>query len=321
MSKYLLLALALLIGITPAAHAQQRRREEPRPFVIDDTTSFDMRSRAGQNYRIWVSWPQGQMPAGGWPVLYLLDGDVYFPIATLIAQNLAGNPDNSGVEEGIIVGIGYPDESRRDIDYTPATPPTPAGANPYLYPAYETGGAEAFLNFIEQELKPRIERDWRIDRNQQTLSGHAFGGLFTLYAFFTRPQSFNTYVASSPSIWFRGRHILETERAFLARTDRPADRRLFITGAEYAQSLPQHQVLEPSWDPRLMDNGQRRMVDNAREMVWRLRHAGVNADWRLFDRENQMSVAFPALSHVVSEAFRTPATVPTRPFVPATSGS
>lgn len=297
-----ILVLAALLSPAPLAAAVQDAAEDV-PYVLPQTTHFDMTSSAGGAYRIHVSWPKAEPPAQGWPVLYLLDGDVYFPIAASLARNLSGNPEGSGIGPGIVVAIGYPEDSRRDVDYTPTSPPRPEDSDPYLYPEYRTGGADAFLDFVERELKPRIAARWRIDPARQSLSGHAFGGLLTLHAFFTRPESFNTYIASSPSIWFMGRHVLTSERAFLARPSRPAGRRLAITAAEYAQSLPPHQAVDPEFDERLLQNGDRRMIDNAREMVWRLQRAGIDVSWRMFEGENQMSAAYPALSHVISIAF------------------
>ena len=46
------------------------------------------------------------------------------------------------------------------------------------------------------------------------LVGHSFGGMFSLYALFTRPTMFQHVVAISPSLWWRDRFLLEHERAF-----------------------------------------------------------------------------------------------------------
>lgn len=303
MRLLLMIAAFLSPFALSAVAAQTGNKPADTSVALEGTTWFDMTARAGGAYRISVYYPDGDPPAQGWPVLYMLDGDAYFPVVATMAGNLAGSGE-SGVGDGIVVAIGYPQDGRRDVDYTLRTPPRPANADPYLYPEYPTGGADAFLTFIEQDLKPRIEARWRIDRTRQTLAGHGFGGLFVLHAYFTRPEGFTTYVASSPSIWFMGRAILAEERAFLARTPRPQGRLLAITGAEFAQSLPPHLAVAPDTDARLIDNSHRRMIDNAREMVWRLQRAGLGVDWRFFPGETQGSVAYPALGHAVALAFR-----------------
>lgn len=317
--RLLLLLAALISPLSLAEVAAAQAKPPGTEVALEGTTSFDMTGRNGHQYRIMVYFPEEDPPAGGWPVLYVLDGDAYFPIAATMAGNLAGSGE-SGVGDGVVVAIGYTDDVRRDLDYTIRTPARPAGADTYLYPEIPTGGADAFLDFIQNELKPRIEGQWRVDRARQTLVGHGYGGLFTLHALFTRPDSFTNYVASSPSIWFMGRAIMAEETAFLARTPLPAGRRLVITAAEYAQSLPPALWNTDHADARMQDNGRRRMVDNARELSWRLRNAGLDVEWRFFPGESQGSVAYPALGHAIALAFRLvqpPAATPAPATAPA----
>ncbi|HTU13442.1 MAG TPA: alpha/beta hydrolase-fold protein [Allosphingosinicella sp.] len=300
--RLLLLFAAFISPITLAEAAAAQAKPPDNSVTIEGTDWFDMTGRNGTQYRIMVYFPEGDAPAGGWPILYVLDGDAYFPVAATMAGNLAGSGE-SGIGDGVVVAIGYTDEVHRDVDYTLRTPPRPENADAYLYPTIQTGGADAFLDFIQNELKPRIEGRWRIDRARQALVGHGYGGLFVLHSYFTRPDSFSTYIASSPSIWFMGRAILAEERAFLARAPRPEGRRLVITAAEFAQSLPPAMAVAPDADARLQDNGRRRMVDNAREMAWRLQNAGLPVEWRFFPGETQGSVAYPALGHAIALAF------------------
>ncbi|MFC0408773.1 alpha/beta hydrolase [Roseomonas elaeocarpi] len=120
-----------------------------------------------------------------------------------------GEVPRDGVEPvvpGLVVAIGYAGESRREYDYTPPSEGGPA----------EEGGAEGFLDFIERELKPRVEAAFPVDRRRQALYGHSYGGLFALYALFTRPGSFHRTVAASPSIWYGNGAVLRAEERFAA---------------------------------------------------------------------------------------------------------
>jgi len=83
----------------------------------------------------------------------------------------------------------------------------------------EHGGADAFLTFIEEELKPWIEREFKIDGTRQAIIGHSLGGLFVLHTLFTKPGAFRTYVAGSPSIHWSRRIILDEERQFASRLE------------------------------------------------------------------------------------------------------
>ena len=73
----------------------------------------------------------------------------------------------------------------------------------------EQGGAAEFLQFIEEELKPQIESEFNVDRRRQTIFGHSLGGLFTLYAMFSKPQAFSCYIAGDPSIHWNQEYLQE----------------------------------------------------------------------------------------------------------------
>lgn len=189
-------------------------------------SSFDLEASSGVGYRIFTAVPVGKAPAGGFPVVYLIDGNMTFPIAEAV---LAGNPEMKAV----LVGIGYPTGDRNEIvrlryfDLTPRTPaeliPLAKGMSPP-----ETGGRDAFLSFLEDQLKPAIEQRLPVDRTRQTIFGHSLGGLFALHVLFSRPDAFRTYAAADPSIWWNGRSILKEQASFLRAPTAGEGKRLLI---------------------------------------------------------------------------------------------
>lgn len=169
---------------------------------------------AGDPWRIHIGWPQGEPPDGGWPVIYLLDGNAAFPLAWHALQAIQGEV----VRQVVLVGIGYPSDVRFDVErrYFDLTPPT---ASEYLGGgggAIRTGGQDIFLDFIEHDLCPAIANRVAVDARRQALFGHSLGGLLVLHALYTRPWMFQTWVAADPSIWWNGHSILHEETAFLA---------------------------------------------------------------------------------------------------------
>jgi enterochelin esterase-like enzyme len=56
-------------------------------------------------------------------------------------------------------------------------------------------GADKFLEFITQELIPRVEKDYQT--RSRLLYGHSFAGSFTLFALLNRPGYFDACIASS----------------------------------------------------------------------------------------------------------------------------
>ncbi len=63
----------------------------------------------------------------------------------------------------------------------------------------ESGGSKDFLRFITEELMPFIEKRYRTVP-YHLLYGGSNAGLFTLFALFESPESFNASIASSPMI-------------------------------------------------------------------------------------------------------------------------
>lgn len=248
------------------------------PVHLPRSHQRDMVSRKSRRpYRIFVSRPLLPPPDAGYPVIYLLDGNAAFATMTEAVTMQSARPEATGVAAAIVVGIGYAtelplDAERRTLDYTP---PVDRTALPTLRPDGTpwppTGGAGDFLDFIEDDLKPAIARDFPVDPQRQALFGHSFGGLFALYALFTRPGSFQAYVAGSPSIWFGERAILETEEMFAADAQRACSNlRLMIGVGGLEQSLTPREREDRESSPRAPWIERNRMVDNAREMATRL---------------------------------------------------
>lgn len=177
------------------------------------TSVFDMRAN-GIDYRIFVAAPKTAENGKPMPVIYMIDGNSTFPMAVDVVKK---RPQL----RALIVGIGYPTQSREDIvrsryyDLTPETPAEliPSRGNGADLP--RTGGNAAFLNFIEQQVKPEIERRFAVDKNNQTLFGHSLGGLFTLHALFSERGHFQTYSAADPSVWWNNRSILKEKDRFI----------------------------------------------------------------------------------------------------------
>jgi predicted esterase len=103
----------------------------------------------------------------------------------------------------IVVGIGNTDRTR-DL--------TPSRAKVESYPT--SGGGDKFLEFIQSELIPEIEKRYRT-APYRIFAGHSFGGLLAIHALITRPDLFNAYIAVSPSLqWDDGRTLHEAQQFF-----------------------------------------------------------------------------------------------------------
>lgn len=269
---------------------------------LPETTQFDFAPRTGGlPYRIFLRVPPGPPPATGWPVIYLLDANAVIATTVEALRVQAAYPLGTGIRDAVVVGVGYPgdaayDSVRRSWDYGP-----PPGKT---YPPHSedgpdvrTGGAEAFLAFLEDELKPEIVGRVAVDRNRQAIFGHSFGGLFVLYALFTRPQAFRDWIAISPAIWWEDHNLLRYASVPAA----PA--RILLAVGEYEQKLAPFQIGAPDEEQRRQRQEEARIVDETRAMAERLRGSGRPVEFALFDGETHMSVLPVAINRAIRFAF------------------
>ncbi|MDS9468837.1 alpha/beta hydrolase-fold protein [Paracoccus sp. MBLB3053] len=176
------------------AHPPRSHRIEIRDIEADAAPE----AGGPETYRLFIARPV-QTRAAGHPVLYMLDGNAAFDF--LSAPLLEAHPWL------MVVGVGYATgqqfaRASRIRDYSP--PEAPGGAlqpDPH-HPDRLAGGAGQFLARLIGPLRLAAESGVRIDPRRRTLWGHSFGGLFSLFAAATAPESFARYAMVSPSIWW-----------------------------------------------------------------------------------------------------------------------
>jgi predicted alpha/beta superfamily hydrolase len=201
----------------PAIEKDEEKQSPPTKVMYSENVK--------DSFYIFVSLPKNYSGKTTFPVTYVIDGNFYF-------DHLKGN------SESIIVGIGYKNEylsdSLRDRDYTY---PKALKEDSVLV----SGGAFRFLDFIEKELIPFIDKNYRTDPSERRLMGHSLGGLFTLFALsqnWIDKNTFTEYVAASPSLHYHNRYLLgEFEKL---RTGVTKSKTLWITAGseEDLKELP-----------------------------------------------------------------------------------
>lgn len=291
--------LAVLVPLNVCA-AEPARAVEPshsraRPYAPERITQQTLYSKSGRRFEISIALPKAPPPGSGYPVFYVLDPQTSFATLTETVRN--HEPMFGPV---VVVGVGYetePEQRNRMLDLSlPGTDPQtlPAmfrqGYGPY-------GGAAAFLAFLKDEVKPAIAAITKIDADREALFGHSLGGLFVLYALFTQPDSFDTYVAGSPSIWWGNKLLLQELPAFKNRLAQrgPTLRLLMTMGALEFQTNPEElrlirqlQLTGAEELPRVVD-----MLGNAAALAKELKQPsarGLQVDYVVFPDETHNSV-------------------------------
>jgi len=172
---------------------------------------------ANQDYLISVALPVGydEHPDKRYPVIYVLDGNWYFGMVTDMVRGMNIRVDFCNeLPDAFIVGVGYSVDGSllqqlhqvmhlRMRDFLPERS---EGAEQFIQEHFpvatplEAGNAPHFLQFIQQELVPLIDSEYRTDPANRTVLGHSWGGDFALYTLFQHPQLFQRYVVASGAI-------------------------------------------------------------------------------------------------------------------------
>lgn len=236
-------------------------------------------------YRLLLSYPHGEAPPEGYPVIYALDGHAVFHTLAESARLQTRKPH--GFDPVVIAAIGYPsgepfDMNRRCYDFTIPVAVETLPKRPDRSEWPEHGGADEFLDILQNEIMPMISGLFPVDNKRQALFGHSLGGLFVLHALFTRPELVTHFVAGSPSVWWGDYAVLEEQKKFAeAYPEMNLQRRLLITiGAEELD----HMVEDAEKLPVLLAP---------------LADAGLEVNLAKFPEESHVSVLPAALSRLL----------------------
>lgn len=196
-------ALSTLLLTTGCSAPEEKDRADdtstPRSESVSVAESTRLSSAIlGEDREILIATPDGYRKSeAGYPVLYLLDG----------RQNLLhvlGSADvltrTGAMPATIIVGIVG---ENRDRDYsTSAVEGIPT-----------SGGGPRFLSFLEEELIPFIDRNYRT-MPFKTLAGHSLGGSLVTYALISKTDLFDAHIIMSPALWWDDRELIARAATF-----------------------------------------------------------------------------------------------------------
>lgn len=183
-----------------------------KPFVlgvVDEIQSKELNEKRILNIYL----PEDYNPNDSiqYPVIYLLDGSAnedFIHIVGLVQFNSFEWINQ--VPRSIVVGIASVDRKR---DFTfPTTFPEEKKATP------TSGHSDKFISFLEKELQPFIETNYKANASK-TIIGQSLGGLLATEILIKKPTLFNKYIIISPSLWWDNGSLLNQPFANLADTD------------------------------------------------------------------------------------------------------
>jgi predicted alpha/beta superfamily hydrolase len=271
--------------LNPAFAESDNNAPAPQLVAIAGSVTHVLRSeKINETFKIDVALPNSYgMGERNYPVVYVTDGGGNFPI---VVGNLRMLSLGFEMPDVIVVGIGYntADIPRilairtrdltptNDLSYTEEARKSPM----FPLPADVTpGGADNFVNFINRELKPFVNKNYRTDADNETLVGYSLGGLFGLHVLFNHTDSFDKFIIGSPSIWWDETVSFRFEAEY-AENNKDLTKKVFMSSGGLEEDA----------------DGDSRMVTNMIKMYSRLNsrpYPGLVLDHYVFAGETHMS--------------------------------
>lgn len=185
MDQKFLLLLVLFMGIN------QFNAQENSQIVIGEKHQLHS-TILEEDREYWISLPDSYDNENSsykkYPILVILDGNIHFQSISGMVNYMSSDRYRSWkIPEMIVVGIQNVDRRR---DYTPDKIVTVRENN--------SGGGKKFLRFLEEELIPELDQNYRTS-DYRILFGHSLGGLLTTHAYLQPTSAFKAFLAIDPS--------------------------------------------------------------------------------------------------------------------------
>ncbi|MEM6469083.1 MAG: alpha/beta hydrolase-fold protein [Planctomycetota bacterium] len=206
-------ALPFIAMLTQSSHPTCALAQAASSETVEEQVAIEIGQRLTiksnvlnqkREYLVYLpaSYDANQYLPQSYPVLFLFDGNVQFHLVTGMVDYMA--KDGWQIPELIIVGIT---QRNRTHELTPTRSLKDFRVGKTTQQNSDSGGGEAFLQFITEELIPKIDADYRT-RPYRILFGHSYGGLLAAHAFIKNDDAFNAFILADPSLWWDDRVVL-----------------------------------------------------------------------------------------------------------------
>ncbi|PWN60116.1 alpha/beta hydrolase [Chryseobacterium oncorhynchi] len=203
MIKKVFILCSILFAVNFTVSAQT---ETTKPLTIGEVRTLKSKV-LNEERTLNIYLPQGFDKTKSYPVIYLLDGSMnedFIHVSGLVQffNQMYSMPAT------IVVGIANIDRKR---DFTFHTDLKDLQKD---YPT--TGHSDKFITFLEKELKPYIETQFKT--TDKYLFGQSLGGLLATEILLKKPEMFNNYFIISPSLWWDDESLLKQAPQLLSKS-------------------------------------------------------------------------------------------------------
>jgi uncharacterized protein len=273
--------IVLLLSCSFGALNAQNVKEK---VCLDNTEQFSITSEyvKGENYLIQVGLPFGYSSSHkSYPVLYVLDGDYAFGITKGITDLLMIGKEIKGI---IVIGISYGKgvfawSIKRTRDLTPSH-------DTIFAKGQNTGGADNFLKFVQYELFPEVNRNYRTNPDSSAICGESLGGLLNSYILWKQPELFKGYIIISPSLIWNNKSVLKLESEYFIN-HKELNKAVYIA---YGSLDSKEVIISPATE----------LI----QMIQMHNYNGLRLVTRVFEGETHMSVPSVAITNGLKTLFK-----------------
>jgi predicted alpha/beta superfamily hydrolase len=216
----------MIARFTPDSKFASRGSVEPTRLVRAEGWVWD------HEVRIYLP-PGYHATDKSYPTLWVTDNSLELAQAALTGDAMGV------VQEVIVVAVGAPAatnpaefQRRRTYDFIPEK--ALMGPSWEQVPAEMVGGASGFLDFLVNQLRPMLAKEYRMDLEDQGYAGHSGGAQFGLYVLLTKPESFDKYLISSPASY---QPWLDLEERWY-QDNKDLNAKVFLSAGEVEASHP-----------------------------------------------------------------------------------
>ena len=276
--KYLPIFYFIILLLTSCRQSEDKQLNNDSQFTIGQRDSV-YSSLLNESRSLMIYHPPSLDTTLRYPVIYVLDGPSHFHSFTGMVEFLS---KAYVIPKAIVVAIG---NTKRMRDLTPTYMATDLWKGE---PLPETGGGDKFLDFMNQELFPHIEKKYHATQHR-TLIGHSLGGLLTIHALIKRPELFTSYISIDPSLWWDNQHLLKEVDSVL-KSQNYSGKSLFLGAANHGGKDAKIQdMITNTSNYTLMS----RSILEFTQYVEAHKSNGLRFEWRYYPNDEHYSSAFP----------------------------
>jgi predicted alpha/beta superfamily hydrolase len=264
------------------AQTTESQTEQFQNRIVDSIFSKTL----SESRDFWVRLPDNFQPDNDekYAVIYLMDG---FSLESTL-EAVYGNYWGHYLPHMILVGISNRKNRTRDLTTSQIKMRRGSAFDS------ETGGAETFTKFMEEELIPYIDSNYPT-MAYRTLIGHSYAGLFTLNMLVNHKHLFQNYIAIDPSLDWDDQKLLKETKEKL-KTESYEGKSLYVSLA--AEQL--HMWNEEITMENIMDDSSEftlfaRSIIEFSNYTKSQKQNGLNFSWKVYNEDLHGTVPLPSI--------------------------